>query len=234
MARSNLEEWEMLNVPTVVADLENHVTLSLDRSRFFSDLRAGHHSMGHLHAVFSQYYWWRNRFHRWFGVCIAKAPGFGTDAAAEFILSELIEHIEEEISGDHHGMCQTFLRELGVTDLSSIRPIRQTQEYTDSFSERFMCTDRSGEEALAALAGRELVAPTRNRITIDALSQAYGVTKGLEFFSLHEELEVEHFKGLWEAVAKTYSGRQEQLVDAAKSEVTLHVQFWDDVSEAVG
>jgi len=223
----------MLNVPSVVADLENHVAVSLDRSRFFSALKAGDHSVEHVRAVFSQYYWWRNRFHRWFGVCIAKAPGFGTDAATEYILSELIEHIEEEISGDHHGMCQTFLHELGVTDLSAIEPIQRTRDYTDSFAERYMDAQRTGEEALAALAGRELVAPARNRITIDALSGAYGITKGLEFFSLHEELEVEHFKGLWEAVVKTYSGRRERLVEAAMSEVTLHVSFWDDVSEAV-
>ena len=223
----------MLNVPTVVTDLENHVAESLDRSRFFSGLKAGDHSLGHLQAVFGQYYWWRNRFHRWFGVCIAKAPGFGTEAATEFILSELIEHIEEEITGDHHGMCVTFLRELGLTDLPAITPIQVTREYTDSFADRYMPAERSGEEALAALAGRELVAPARNRITIDALSQSYEVTKGLEFFSLHEELEVEHFKGLWEAVVKTYSGKHEQLVEAAKTEVTLHVRFWDDVSEAV-
>lgn len=223
----------MLNAPTVVAELEQHVTESLDGSRFFSGLRAGGHDVGHLRAVFSQYYWWRNRFHRWFGVCIARASGFGTEAPTEFVLSELIEHIEEEITGDHHGMCQTFLRELGVTDFAAIQPIPETRAYTDSFAERYMCTDRSGEEALAALAGRELVAPARNRITIDALSQAYGITGGLEFFSLHEELEVEHFKGLWEAVTRTYSGDPQQLVEAAKSEVSIHVKFWDDVSRAV-
>src|SRR5579859_2078268 len=107
----------MLNAPTVVADLEQHVSESLAASRFFSGLRDGTHDKDHVRAVFSQYYWWRNRFHRWFGVCIAKAPGFGTDTPTEFILSELIEHIEEEISGDHHGMCVTFMRELGVTGL---------------------------------------------------------------------------------------------------------------------
>lgn len=224
----------MLNAPTVVSDLEEHVSTSLDRSRFYSGLQAGTHSLDHLRAVFGQYYWWRNRFHRWFGVCIAKAPGFGTEAPTEFVLSELIEHVEEEIKGDHHGMCVRFLRRLGISDLASIQPIPQTRAYTDSFAERYMCTDRSGEEALAALAGRELVAPRRNRITIDAFSQIYGIKDDLEFFSLHEELEVEHFKGLWDAVSKTYAGNPEQLVAAAKDEISHHVRFWDEVSVALG
>ena len=223
----------MLNAPTVVSELEEHVSASLDGSEFFRGLRGGEHSREHLAAVFSQYYWWRNRFHRWFGVCIAKTPGFGTAVPTEFVLSELIEHIEEEIKGDHHGMCQTFLRQLGVTDFAAIEPIAVTAAYTDSFADLYACSDRTGEEALAALAGRELVAPKRNRITIDALSLAYGVREGLEFFSLHEELEVEHFKGLWDAVTKSYQGDPQQLVAAAKHEVARHVKFWDDVSEAV-
>jgi len=224
----------MLNAPTVVAELEQHVSASLDQSRFFSGLRSGAHSLEHLRGVFLQYYWWRNRFHRWFGVCIARAPGFGTAAPTEFVLSELVEHVEEEIKGDHHGMCQAFLRHLGVTDFGAVRPLETTEAYTDSFAERYMGSERSGEEALAALAGRELVAPARNRITIDALAGVYGVREGLEFFSLHEELEVEHFKGLWEALTKTYSGDPRQLVQAAKDEVAIHVRFWDDVSVAVG
>jgi pyrroloquinoline quinone (PQQ) biosynthesis protein C len=224
----------MLNAPTVVSELEEHVSASLDQSAFFRGLRDGSHPVDHLKAVFSQYYWWRNRFHRWFGVCIAKAPGFGTGASTEFILSELVEHVEEEIKGDHHGMCQGFMRALGVTDFASIRAIPATEAYTESFIQTYMCSDRTGEEALAALAGRELVAPRRNRITIDALSERYGVSEGLEFFSLHEELEVEHFKGLWNAVSTSYSGDPRQLVEAAKTEVTTHVAFWDDVSAALG
>ena len=28
---------------------------------------------GHVRDVFGQYYLWRNRFHRWFGICVAKS-----------------------------------------------------------------------------------------------------------------------------------------------------------------
>ncbi len=222
-----------LEAPSVVDDLTNHVNHTLAESKFFAGLKQGTHSIEHVRAVFSQYYLWRNRFHRWFGVCIAKASAFGTNAPTEYVLSELIEHIEEEIKGDHHGMCVTFLHNLGVTDLAAIKPLPLTTAYTNSFIERYMSPNKTGEEALAALAGRELVAPARNRISIDALSEKYGVKEGLAFFSLHEELEVEHFKGLWDAVTKGYQGDTSQLAKAAFDEVTLHVKFWDDVSAAV-
>ena|SRR5437763_4377884 len=223
----------MLDAPTVAAELTDHVERALGESVFFRGLGEGKHSLDHLRRVFSQYYWWRNRFHRWFGVCIAKSEGFGTRAPIEFVLTELIEHIEQEITGNHHGLAQRFLQRLGVTDCLSIRPVAVTSAYTDSFIERYACSDRTGEEALAALAGREMVAPRRNRITIDALGQAYGIRDGLEFFSLHEELEEEHFKGLWEAVSRYVDHGLDRLVLAAKDEISGHLRFWDDVSAAL-
>jgi pyrroloquinoline quinone (PQQ) biosynthesis protein C len=218
---------------SAVADVTNHVNNSLAKSKFFAGLKRGTHSIEHVRAVFSQYYLWRNQFHRWFGVCIAKSPAFGTSAPIEYVLSELTEHIEEEIKGDHHGMCKTFLKHLGVTNLAAIKPLAITTAYCDSFITRYISPSKTGEEALAALAGRELVAPARNRISIDTLSANYSLTEGLEFFTLHEELEVEHFKGLWEAVTKDYPGDTDELVKAAKDEITLHVKFWDDVSAAL-
>jgi heme oxygenase-like protein len=227
------ESMAIIDAPAAVAELMDHVDNTLSGSRFFTGLARGSHSLEHVRDVFSQYYWWRNRFHRWFGVCIARSEGFGTRAPIEFVLSELIEHIGEEIKGDHHGLCQRALRQLGVTDFAAIRPLPLTEAYTQSFIDRYACGDRSGEEALAALAGRELLAPKRNRMTIDALNQHYGIREGLEFFSLHEELEVEHFKGLWEAVGRYEACGPDRLVRAAQEEITLHMRFWDQASAAL-
>src|SRR5581483_6700143 len=69
-----------LEAPSVVDDLTNHVNHTLAESKFFAGLKQGTHSIEHVRAVFSQYYLWRNRFHRWFGVCIAKASALGTNA----------------------------------------------------------------------------------------------------------------------------------------------------------
>lgn len=218
---------------SVVTNITNHVHKSLAASTFFTGLQQGTHSIEHVRAVFSQYYLWRNQFHRWFGVCIAKSYAFGTAAPTEYVVSELIEHINEEIEGDHHGMCATFLKHLGVTDLKGIEPSPLTIAYSNSFIERYMDPAKTGEEALAALAGRELIAPKRNRISIDALSGNYDIKEGLEFFELHEELEEEHFKGLWGAVTKDYAGDTSHFAKAAEDEITIHVQYWDDISAAV-
>lgn len=216
----------------VVDDLTTAVDAALARSPFFTGLRDGTHDIEHVRAVFGQYYLWRNMFHRWFGVCIAKSPAFGTEIDTEFILSELAHHIEEEISGDHHKLCRVFLDGLGV-DAESVTPMAATERYGASFIARYMDPHRSGEEALAALAGRELAAPARNRLIIEALTEHYGVTDGLEFFGLHEDLEVDHFEGLWQALTSTHTVDPGALVEAARTEISEHVRFWDEVSAAV-
>ncbi|GAU70347.1 coenzyme PQQ synthesis protein C [Streptomyces sp. NBRC 110611] len=183
--------------------------------------------------MFGQYYLWRNQFHRWFGVCIVKSPAFGTSFDTSFVLSELTEHIDEEINGDHHGMAVRFLHALGVAEPQSLTPLPVTSAYSDSFLRRYLGPQRTGEETLAALAGREIVAPERNRLTIEALPEHYGIDEGLEFFGLHEELEVEHFASLWGALVKGYQADESTLIDAARQEIREHVTFWDDVYAAV-
>jgi len=222
-----------LDSPTVADKLVRHVQAELEQSLFFSDLRAGSASMDNVRWVFGQYYLWRNQFHRWFGVCIARSAPFGESSDISFVLKELTEHIDEEVDGDHHGMCVRFLRGIGITNPGALEPAAETIRYSDSFVNRFMSADRSGEEALAALAGREIVAPARNRMTIDALSTRYGIESGLEFFNLHEELEVEHFKSLWGALTKSYTGDATHLVAAAQQEIHDHVAFWDALYDTV-
>jgi Iron-containing redox enzyme len=217
----------------VVTDLTNHVAEELERSSFFSALRQNRLSLNHVRNVMSQYYLWRNAFHRWFGVCIAKSPPFGTEFDTPYVLAELAEHIEQEITGDHLGMCQKFLSAIGVRSDAAIEPIPPTLRYIDSYADRFLDRNSSFEEALAALAGRELVAVQRNKLIYRALSEHYHVApEALEFFRLHEELEEEHFKGLWDAVVKTYRDDTAHLHASARSAISAHIDFWDEVAAA--
>lgn len=204
----------------------------LTDSPFWAAFTAGELSLAELRPVFSQYYLWRNSFHRWFGVCIVKSPAFGTPAPTDFILRELAEHIEEEVTGDHHGMCRRFMAAIGVPDIESVDPLPVTLEYGEHFLRRYLIPEEPGERALAALAARELVAPERNRMTIDAFQRRYGITEGLEFFELHEELENEHFHGLWSAVVQAAPRDVDGLLRAARDEIVRHVAFWDDVADA--
>lgn len=208
-------------------NLVNFIQESLENSSFFNNLKTGNHTIEHLQNVFGQYYLWRNRFHRWFGVCIAKSNPFGTEFCIDKILLELTEHIEEEIKQDHHGLCLEFLKDIGITSPELIELLPITENYSDSFIMRFQSPSTSFEDAIAALAGRELVAPFRNRIISDAMLNCYGKDT-LYFWKLHESLELEHFNGFWKNILN--ENNEENLINAAKNEIREHIQFWDNIS----
>jgi hypothetical protein len=213
--------------------LEAYTGNLLAESRFFSDLSAGAARPEHVREVFGQFYLWRNRFHRWFGICIAKSASFGEALNAPRVLSELIGCLEQEIKGDHHGLAVSFLSALGISEPARITALAATDSYAESFLRCYFSADRSGDEALAALAGRELVGPGRNRIITRALPQHYGVTSGLELFDLHETLETAHFQALWDALVVGTTVNSRKLLEAARMEIWEHVTFWDDVYSAV-
>ena len=218
-----------LDSRAVSESLNSYVRDRLAESDFFSDLSAGQIHPDDVRDIFGQYYLWRNRFHRWFGLCVAKSAAFGDALNVPRVLGELITCLEEEIRGNHHELALSFLAALGVGDPAHIAALPVTESYAESFLRCYFSADRTGDEALAALAGRELVAPDRNEIIISALSRHYGVTSGLEFFSIHTDLEVEHFRALWEALAHDTKADAERLIEAARVEIWEHITFWDDV-----
>ena len=213
--------------------LQNFAEKALEESVFFNDLKAGSLSLSVLGKVFNQYYWWRNSFHQWFGLCILNTPSFGTDLSVGYVLKELAEHIQEEIRGDHHGLCVAFLNEIGIKHPACEPIIATTRNYCDSFINRFADTRLEPELSLSALAGRELVTPKRNRIIIDSLNGKYKIKNRIEFLEIHEELEVEHFEGLWDVLINTYHADAGKIRRSAEIEILNHVHFWDEVYKAI-
>jgi hypothetical protein len=224
---------KQLDSRAVSESLGKYVNDLLAESEFFLDLSAGRAHPDHVRDVFGQHFLWRNRFHRWFGICVAKSPPFGEALNVPRVLGELIACLEQEIKGDHHGLALAFLAALGINNPAHITALPVTDAYAESFLHCYLPVERSGDEALAALAGRELVGPSRNRIIISALSEHYGVTSGLEFFNLHTDLEAEHFRTLWEALACDSGTDTRRLIDAARLEIWEHITFWGDVYSAV-
>jgi hypothetical protein len=224
---------QQLESRAVSESLESYIRDRLAESDFFTDLSAGRIPPEQVREVFGQYYLWRNGFHRWFGVCVAKSAPFGAARNAPHVLGDLIACLAEEVTGDHHGLALSFLAALGVHDPARITALPVTNAYAESFLHCYFPADRSGDEALAALAGRELVVPSRNTIIVGALSRHYAVTSGLEFFRLHADIEAEHFRVLWEALTRNGTADGRKLVEAARLEIWEHVTFWDDVYRAV-
>jgi hypothetical protein len=217
----------------VSQSLEAYAGKLIAESSFFSDLSAGRANPEDVRDVFCQYYLWRNQFHRWFGICVARSAPFGKAMNVPRILGALVTCLEQEVKEDHHGMALSFLAALGIDDTSRITALPVTNAYAESFLRCYSSSDRSGDDAIAALAGRELAVPGRNAIIVGALPMYYGVTSGLEFFDLHSTIEIEHFRVLWEATAFEYKADIGRLVEAARLEIWEHITFWDDVYSAI-
>ena len=73
----------------VSKNLEAYVASLITESSFFSDLSTGQVSPEGIRDVFGQYYLWRNQFHRWFGVCVARSAPFGNALDVPRILGAL-------------------------------------------------------------------------------------------------------------------------------------------------
>ncbi len=217
------EERGLFRMPTNDAyeALSTFSQTTLDSSNFFQNLARGKVSHRTLRQIMIQYFWWRNSFHQWFGVCIQKAPSFGRNPSVGHALEALASHIVEEVREDHYGLCQNFILQLG--DDTLLPPWEVTEDYIASFPCRYGA-DQPFESALAALAGREIIAVSRNHRIRSALN-AMRLPGDHPFWVIHETLEQEHFYHLWSVLPP----HPDTLLEIAQEEIRLHVYFWENI-----
>jgi hypothetical protein len=225
---------QALDSRAVSVSLESYVRDRLTESDFFSGLAAGEVPPGPVRDVFGQYYRWRRRFHRWLGVCVAKSAALDDAPSGQRALGALVTGLAQEVNGRRRGLATAFLAALGIDDPARIAALPVTDAYAESFLRCYFPADRTGDEALAALAGRELAVPLRNSIIVSALREHYGITSGLELFRPPPaDLAAPHFQVLWEALTIDSEADAEKLIEVARLEIWEHVTFWDDVYSTV-
>jgi hypothetical protein len=224
---------QLLDSRAVSVSLESYVRDRLAESDFFVSLAAGQALPEHVRDVFGQYCVWRNRFHRWLGVCVAKSAALGDALNAPRGLSALSACLAQESNGSQRTLALSFLAALGVDNPARITALPVTDAYAQSFLRCYFPADRTGDEALAALAALEFAVPGCNSIIISALPEHYGITSGLEFFRPSAAAEAMLFRHLWAAIADNSEADSGKLIDAARLEIWEHVTFWDDVYWAV-
>jgi hypothetical protein len=224
---------ELLDSRAVAESLASYIRDRLAESDFFSGLSAGEVPPGHVREVFGQYFLWHGRFHRWLDACVAKIAPSGDGHSAPRVPGELIERLAQEAKAGPPELIPSLQAILGVDDPSRIAVMPVTDAYAESFLRCYCPAARSGDEALAALAGRELSVAGRNEIIVSALPRHYGVTFGLDFFTPRARFETEHFRKLWQAFAYDSITDFQQLIEAARLEIWEHITFWDDVYSAV-
>jgi hypothetical protein len=224
---------QALKSRAVSVSLESYVRDRLTESDFFSGLSAGEVPPEQVRDVFGQYYLWRRRFHRWLGVCVAKSAALGDAPSVQRALGALVTCLAQEVNGQRRGLAMAFLAALGIEDPARIAALPVTDAYAESFLRCYFPADRTGDEALAALAGRELAVPLRNSIIAGALPEHYGITSNLELFRPPADVAAPHFQVLWEALVIDSEADAEKLIEAARLEIWEHVTFWDDVYSTV-
>src|SRR6185437_2374008 len=138
---------QLLDSQAVARNLESYARDRLVESDFFSALSTGQVQPEHVREVFGQYYVWRNRFHRWFGICVAKSAPFGDARNLPRVLDELITCLHQEIKGNHHELAFSFLTALGIADPAGIEALPVTESYAESFLRCYFSADRTGDEA---------------------------------------------------------------------------------------
>src|SRR5258708_7038518 len=104
--RAQLEE-------TITQEIIDYSRHALSTSNFFGKLKNGEIGLSCLKYVFSQYRYWRDQFHTWFGLCILKSGSCEPSHVRDAVL-ELADHTLTEMREDHAGMYRDFLRSLGV------------------------------------------------------------------------------------------------------------------------
>ncbi len=108
------------------------------------------------------------------------------------ILQNLID--EEAGTPDHPELWQQFAASLGVSkeELERTESWDETKSVIKNF--RSICRNGLPEEAVAALYAYESQIPEISESKIDGLKKHYGFTdeKGYEYFSVHQEADVEH------------------------------------------
>ncbi|MEO6990602.1 MAG: CADD family putative folate metabolism protein [Candidatus Baltobacteraceae bacterium] len=134
--------------------------------------------------------------------------------ARQTILRNLID--EEFGPKNHPELWKCFARALGSTDddLASCAPFPNTQALIQTFTR--ICRDRPYYAGLGALHAFESQVPEIAAVKIEGLRRFYGITDpaDYEFFSVHEQADVEHSSAEWsliEAAADTSEKREDVL-----------------------
>lgn len=204
----------------------------LDRSCFFSRLKAGAITPPMMQYAFLQYHFWRDRLHQWFGLCIVKA-GSCTDPDQKSAIMSLADHTFTDLQDGHSEMYVEFLHDLGLSDaeIKASRRSVATTLYERSFFDDFGYGDDNFYEALAALSGRELCVSIRNARMLQSYFDARGI-KQPTWLSLHAELEVNHFQDSIRPVLTRYDGdavKLSSVLKAVECGIDRHVRYFEDL-----
>ena len=157
----------------------------------------------------AQYYRHVEAFPKHLRVLAARSEG----PIRDIILENLAE--EENPSRPHPKLWRDFAATLGVNeeDITSCPALPGTQTVVETFRE--IVGDRPVAEAVAALYAYEAQVPEIATTKIEGLQKFYGVnsTKGLAYFTVHEEADKAH-RTAWRGWLEQHAqGDEEEILE---------------------
>jgi len=174
---------------------------------FYRDWQMGKLTREALQLYASQYYRHVEAFPKHLRVLAARTEG----PIRNIILENLAE--EENPTRPHPKLWRDFAATLGVDedDITSCPALPGTQAVVETFRE--IVGDRSVVEAVAALYAYESQVPEIATSKIAGLRNFYGVTssKGLAYFTLHEEADKIH-RAAWRGWLEQYAHGDEDEI----------------------
>ncbi len=164
-----------------------------------------------LQQYASQYYRWVDAFPTWLSAAHANAPDL---AARQEILRNLID--EERGEDNHPELWLRFCDALGL-DRERVAEAEMLPETREALGRmRQVARERPAAAALGALYAYESQQPEVMRVKREGLRDRYAVTAGLEYFEVHEQLDVRHSAGERALVARLSAGLDDEVVAAAR------------------
>jgi pyrroloquinoline-quinone synthase len=124
---------------------------------------------------------------------------------------------EEQGPENHPELWLRFCDALGL-DRDAVRSATLFPETEEALAAmRQVCRDEPAVAGVAALYAYESQQPEVMRTKREGLSGRYGVTSGLEYFTVHESLDVEHRAGEREIVEAHAAGLEDAVMAAART-----------------
>jgi pyrroloquinoline-quinone synthase len=137
----------------------------------------------------------------------SNTPHFASDGTPDLTARQtILANLMDEESGpkNHPALWKRFATSLGLSDaaLAATPPLPATQRLIDTFTE--ICRNRPYYAGLAALHAFESQVPPIAAVKIDGLRKFYGFEDpaDFEFFSVHEEADVEHSAAEWAVIER--------------------------------
>jgi pyrroloquinoline-quinone synthase len=191
---------------------------------FYRAWSAGHLSRNALERYAEQYYQWVSAFPTFLSATHTKCADLATRR-------EILENLNDEERGqdNHPELWLRFCDALGL-DRQMVRQtagLPETEQAINAY--RGVCLNAPTAAALAALYAYESQQPEVMASKRSGLRERYGVTSGLDYFIVHETMDVEHSAAERRLVERLATDGDRQVLDAVRTGLDATYTLLDGV-----